>query len=274
MRAILGCCLHPAELCTLVQSLTPPLQGEFRFNLFGLDGRVCVWRQPHEEDRMDRVRSVVKHGGGLVMVWGCFSSGGVGDPVSIDQVIRGVDYTNILDQHWHRSATAMGVGDDLVFQQGNDPKYTSRAVKSSLQGSEVRVLRWPACSPDLNPIEHIWDVLGRGVAKKRVNNNGCLKRHVQDARSGLDHSILDKLVSSIPRRLAEVVDNKDGHTKNQLCIVNKHATLHFKGVRLERSIFSKPGRRTTRRGARTSITTTSNRVCTRLKYSRLTRLCC
>ena len=76
---------------------------------------------------------------------------------------------------------------------------------------------WPTCSPDLSPIEHIWDVLGRGVANKRVSNKGDLKRHLQDAWNGLDHDILNKLVPSIPRRLPEVIDRKGGHTKDQLC---------------------------------------------------------
>jgi transposase len=186
---------------------------ESKFKLSGSDGRDLVWRQPHEACRMDCVRPTVKHGGGSVMVWGCFSSGGVGELVFIDGTMRGDGYKDILDQHLHRLATAMGIGGDFTFQQDNSPVHTSRVVRRYLQERGVRVLEWPPNSPDLNPIEHIWDVLGREVAKKRVSNEDDLKRHLRDAWNALDQETLDKLVSSIPRRLAEVIKNKGGPTK-------------------------------------------------------------
>jgi transposase len=186
---------------------------ESKFNLFGSDGRMYVWRQPHEVCRRDCIRPVVKHGGGSVMVWGSFSAGGVGRLVFIDGIMRGVNYRNILDQHLHQSATAMGLDGDFIFQHDNDSKHRSHVVKRYLQEKGVRELEWPSSSPDLNPIEHLWSILGRAVAKKRYRNKKDFKRQLQDAWDALDPEILNKLVASIPRRLAEVIKNKGGHTK-------------------------------------------------------------
>jgi transposase len=39
----------------------------------------------------------------------------------------------------------------------------SRAVTAYLQSEAVTYVPWRAMSPDLNPIEHIWDMLGRRI---------------------------------------------------------------------------------------------------------------
>jgi transposase len=43
----------------------------------------------------------------------------------------------------------------------NARPHRSRAVTTYLQSEAVTYVSWPAMNPDLNPIEHIWDMLGR-----------------------------------------------------------------------------------------------------------------
>jgi transposase len=185
---------------------------ESRFTLFGSDGRPIVWRQPHEEFNMECVQPVVRHGGGSVMVWACFSAGGVGELSFIDGTLNSAGYRGILERHLHRSATVMGLGDGFTLQQDNSSSHWAPIVCDYFQRNDIRVLEWPSNSPDLNPIENLWSILGREVAKKRASTEEELKQHLQDAWNALDRGVLDNLVASIPARLAEVIKNKGGYS--------------------------------------------------------------
>ena len=128
---------------------------ESKFNLFGSDGKVMVWRTPKEELGPKCTVPTVKCGGGSVKCWGCFSSCGVENLVFIEGNMTGEVYRDILQKTLFESIKKLNVGREWFMQQDNDPKYRAHIVAHWLKEKEVKLLKWAPFSPDLNPIEHM-----------------------------------------------------------------------------------------------------------------------
>jgi hypothetical protein len=66
-------------------------------------------------------------------------------------------YLNILKNNLKQSARKFGLDRCFVFQQDNDPKHTSLIVREWLLYNDPKQLKSPPQSPDMNPIDHLWD---------------------------------------------------------------------------------------------------------------------
>jgi hypothetical protein len=140
--AISWICIGQEAIKTIIFS------DESKFNLFYSDGRVKVWREPGSCLQPGCFQPTVKHGGGSVMVWACFSYYGVGRLVFIDGTMDATKYVSILADNLRQSASNMGLL-DFIFQQDNDPKHTSRLAEAFFGETGIKRLTWPSQSPDM-----------------------------------------------------------------------------------------------------------------------------
>ena len=78
---------------------------------------------------------------------GCMAASGVGELVFIDGTMD-----RFVQQNLKKSATKLGLADDLYFQQDNDPKHTAERVRLWIVYNTPNTLKTPPQSTDLNPI--------------------------------------------------------------------------------------------------------------------------
>ena len=75
------------------------------------------------------------------------------------------------------------------------------------------VLSWPSVSPDLNPIEHIWDVIGQRVRSRVPLNIRDLERFVVEVWNGVAQLTFRNYIASMRSRCQAVVNANGGHTR-------------------------------------------------------------
>lgn len=185
---------------------------ETKINRIGQDGARHVRRPKSQAFRPKYVIPVVKHGGGSINVWGCFSWNGVGPIHRIEGILTAEKYVDIL-----RDVLVPWADENMPviwkFQQDNDPKHTARLTKRFFDENAFDVLEWAASSPDLNPIEHLWGDVKNAVAKQNNTNMNVLWTNIQAAWNAIPIERCRRLIESMPRRCLSVLKQKGFATK-------------------------------------------------------------
>ncbi|GFW77826.1 transposable element Tcb1 transposase [Trichonephila clavipes] len=105
----------------------------------------------------------------------------------------------ILEQLVRLFRGAMGA--EFLFMDDNARPHRANNVDECLQWEDITRMDWPAYSPDLNPIEHVWDILGRRIV-------ACLpelRRALPDEWCNIPQDQIDNLILSMSWRCTAVM---------------------------------------------------------------------
>ncbi|GFU73425.1 transposable element Tc1 transposase [Trichonephila clavipes] len=101
---------------------------------------------------------------------------------------------------FERDRGAMGL--QFLFMDDNAPCHRTVAAEQLLESEDIERMDWPARSPDLNPIEHIWDFLGRRLAARTLPPVTIreLRLALQNEWAAMPQQLIDTLILSMGRR--------------------------------------------------------------------------
>ena len=102
-----------------------------------------------------------------------------------------------------------------LFQQYNARPHTSRLAIDYLGQNNINVIAWPSKSPDLNPIVHLCDHLGKRVRQRQPPPHTLdqLCQMLQQECRTIPRNNVGKLIESMPRRCRAVLAAHGGHTR-------------------------------------------------------------
>lgn len=129
----------------------------------------------------------------------------------VSSKMKSADYVKVLDECL-KPFMRQNRGQQLIFQQDNASIHVSAETRRWLNSNNIDVLDWPACSPDLNPIENIWGHLARAIyaENKQYESIAELKKAIKTAWNHLRLVTLKNHSNSMSNRLFQVIRRNGG----------------------------------------------------------------
>ncbi|GFU50285.1 transposable element Tcb2 transposase [Trichonephila clavipes] len=180
---------------------------------------VCVrLTSRHRRDRRENnpafVHESVRLEGGGVLVYGGISIDGRTDLYIIrdgpltarryrDEILRPIVVPY-----------AAAIGDDFILMDDNCRPHRANLVEDFLFEEGIVRMKWPACCPDMNPIEHVWDALGRQVAGRQPPPQTLqgLERALLEEWDRIPQLVINSLIDSMPQRCSTLLAVRGNHT--------------------------------------------------------------
>ncbi|GFT62277.1 transposable element Tcb2 transposase [Trichonephila clavipes] len=187
---------------------------ESRFSFHPDNRRIFIWRDRGSRNNPALVHESVRFGGGGVLVYGGVSIDGRTDLYIIrdgsltarryrDEILR-----TIVDPY------AAEIGDDFILMDHNCRPHRANLVEDYLFEEGIVRMEWPACSSDVNPIEHVWNALGRRVAGRQTPPQTLqeLERALLQEWDRIPQLVINSLIDSMPQRCSTLLAVRGNHT--------------------------------------------------------------
>ncbi|GFX06997.1 transposable element Tcb1 transposase [Trichonephila clavipes] len=154
------------------------------------------------------------YGGAGRLIWGGIILGSRTNMHVQSVTMTGHIYRDvILEQHVRLFRGAMG--DEFMFMDDNAHPHRANNADECLQSEDITRTDLLAYSPDLNPIEQVWDMLGRRIAARQTSPTGLLelRRAYLNEWCNIPQDQIDNLILSMPRRCKVCIASSGRHNR-------------------------------------------------------------
>ncbi|GFV01287.1 transposable element Tcb2 transposase [Trichonephila clavipes] len=137
---------------------------------------IFIWRDRGSRNYSAFVHESVRFGGGGVLV---------------DEILRPIVVPY-----------AAAIGYDFILMDGNCWPHHANLVEDFLFEEGIVRMEWPACSPNINPTEHVWDALGRRIAGRQPPPQTIqeLERALMEQWGRIPQLVINSIIDSMPQR--------------------------------------------------------------------------
>ena len=142
------------------------------------------------------------------MVWGGISHGVKSPLIVVPGNLTAVRYR---DEILRPVAVSLVQQHQMTFQHDNARPHVAGVCQDFPANNNIVPLDWPPYSPDLSPIEHLWDELDRRVRRRR-NTPNTLGQLLEEWEN-IPMRKINALVNSMQRRIRAMINASGGHTR-------------------------------------------------------------
>ena len=190
---------------------------ETKLNIWGSDGAEYTYVLKGAKLRPFNFKSKKQGGGGSIMIWGCMTAFGPGYACRLlEKSMNSGLYQHVLRTSYIDTLGYYGLThSDVVFQQDGAKCHTSNTSKNWMDNQGINYIKdWPPCSPDLNPIEHLWHHV-----KKRLDCYPLKPKNVEELWQRFDYEWnrftkddMDNYYNNYHKRIEAVINARGGYT--------------------------------------------------------------
>jgi len=157
----------------------------------------------HNKNDINDVDFVVKHPL-KINIWGCIKFNGPNRIHIFEGIMDAEKYMEILNSNIVKN-------NDIIYQDDNDPRHRSYLIKEWKKECNITEYNWPSNSPDLNPMENIWNMLKIKVNKVENKTINDLIKCTEDKWNEIDKEVINNIIEGMPKRILKVIENNGNY---------------------------------------------------------------
>lgn len=161
------------------------------------------WMPKGQQMELSRHKYPVKQ-----MFWACIDAKGKSNIVPVNCTLNAAKYIELLKEHLDPYMKTSFYRLRMTFQQDNAPAHKAKKTILYFKNAGIKVLDWPANSPDLNPIENLWNILKQKVYNRNPKTKSELIAFTKEEWNNIEKKTLFSLVASVQNVYTKLSKNK------------------------------------------------------------------